>query len=210
MSKMKHRCPKLGRRGLWGTVCPCGRVPYGQGSRPSANGKRTRPGEADGDDSAEAWPGSARAVPRPDGWAPLHLNISPAASALDLVQLWRCYSHLGRRRRGRGGAGPTAEPGRAAAAGEGLQGQAPLRSNALSEHELTSEDPKEEERKRKRRERSRTYYAANAAKIREKYRAYKAANEAKIRERNRAYRDKRKERERKRACPEACGSENLP
>jgi len=33
----------------------------------------------------------------PDDWAPLHLNISPEASALDLVGAWYCYSRAGRR-----------------------------------------------------------------------------------------------------------------
>lgn len=30
------------------------------------------------------------------GWLPLHLTISPAASAYDLVLAWRCLQHAGR------------------------------------------------------------------------------------------------------------------
>ena len=32
----------------------------------------------------------------PPGWAPLHLNISPEANALDLLLVWRCLRHAGR------------------------------------------------------------------------------------------------------------------
>jgi len=32
----------------------------------------------------------------PPGWLPLHLTISPAASAYDLVLAWRCLQHAGR------------------------------------------------------------------------------------------------------------------
>jgi hypothetical protein len=33
----------------------------------------------------------------PPDWAPLHLNISSEVDAIGLVQLWQCYSHVGRR-----------------------------------------------------------------------------------------------------------------
>lgn len=37
----------------------------------------------------------------PPGWLPPHLTISPAASALDLVLVWRCLEHAGRHREAR-------------------------------------------------------------------------------------------------------------